>query len=116
MKVSGVSGRKKRTRHVGILISVMNYQYMQKTVRKTSFWRVWQGFLIAQSSEAKGMFLLVLYVAGRHLRRLPLCDVQSLIQYPVPYRVSPALWQKKTTPLLPVHMSAHQTTDHVIYQ
>ena len=90
IKVSGVSGRGKRTHHVGILIPVTNSQNMQKTITKTSFLRVWQGFLIAESSEANGTWLLVLYVAGRHLRHLPLCDVQGLIQSLVPYLGSPA--------------------------
>ena len=52
--------------------------------------------LIAQSSEANGTWVLVWYVAVRHLRRLPLCNVQGLIQPLVPYLVSPTLWRKKT--------------------
>ena len=75
IKVSGVPSRGKPARHMGILIPNTDYQYWRETVRETSFLRVWQGSLIAQSSEANGMLLLVLYVAGRHSRRLPLFDV-----------------------------------------
>ena len=103
IKVSGVSGKEEPVRHVEILIPCPNYRELRKTVRDTSFLRGWQGFLIAQSSDAKGMLLLVLYIVGRHLRRLPLCDVQGLVHYLVPYLVSFALCQKKPTPISPVH-------------
>ena len=98
IKVSGVPGRGKPARHVEILISCMNYRDLRKTVRKTSFLRVWQGSLFTQSSDAKGMLLLVFYMVGRHLRRLPLCDVQGLVQSLAPHLVSPVLCQKKNHP------------------
>ena len=95
IKIPGVPGREKRTRHVEILIPCTNYRELRQTVRETSFLRVWQGILITQSPDAKGMLLLVFYTVGRHLRRLPLCDVQGLVQYLVPYLVNSVFCQNK---------------------